>query len=781
MQPTHLVRQAAWRVTGAVCLLGALAGCRDFFYPVAPAVVPVRLALHVEPPAAALTTTPSAAAAPGLAFGGSATQAVTPNPAAAFDKADAVVLRLTAGDKVLVDERKTLTASTADRSVTLDVELPSAGPVNVAVSASLLRGTDTLFVGSTTASLTAGKPTDLTLALTGRATRLEIGGPYTARRLGSAVVLEGSLLLATGDVLSVGAEKTATLRSLDPTVVSVGSDRSVTVIANGTGRVEATLNALRDTAVITVADPCQPPFPVVTLTQAVTGSLATTDCFDEMRASWRDFHQLTTTSSLLLRATVQSTAFDPCSWLLQGIGGSARHVGGECGVSGTPLVAEYQVPASTYLLEVSSVGQKAAPTAPNTGTYGVTLSTVTEPQAGCPSGRPFTTWLLQGSSVSGRLAADDCRIAMTGVIDRYGTWLASTDTVVATVQTPSGMWTALGLDTRQTPSGGTVQWAYTGDQIAGPLLTIFNGAENGILGSYTVRFTSGLPASYDACAQPPFLLAITSAVVTRTGRLQPRIDCTTASSVRDFYQVNTPTLPIRSVMKSSVMSDLRVGALNPEGTLGWTLGTTSGTAVVDHLLPAGKPYRLVAGTRSAATAGSVGTYAFDLSTVTEPQDGCVTSYIAFADVGATATARLTAADCQDPYSTGRRYDNYYILVAPGETVTATVTGAFPTLLTHWQDTTFISSRNSTGPGQPLSITYTHPRSATSAQFQQFAIIDWEPGRYGSYTVAFTGTRLPPPALREGGALRSAGAEPAVLPAVLPSGRPRSVLPPDLRR
>jgi hypothetical protein len=719
------------RLTGLLALAG-MTGCADFFHPVAPAVAPLRLALQVAAPAVP-------AVAPVSDVGG-ARQALVPNPGGAFDKADAVVLRLVSGDRVLLDDRRPLASSTGDRVLSLEVELPSSDPVPASLAVVLLRGRDTLFTGGTTATLTAGRAAEVTVPLTGRAARLEIGGPYTARP-GDAVPLDGGLLFVTGDILSAGAERTATLRSLDPAVLTVRADRSVIAVARGTGRIEATLEGFRDTAAVTVLDPCLAPFPVVTLGQAISGALASTDCLDGTTGVHVDGFALTLSAPTLVRATYQATGFDP--FLSVQTGEPALSVGASGGAPGA-LLTEFQLPAGSFTVRASSVARPSgAPAPPATGAYSLTLAAATEPQAGCPTPSDFVTWLSSGAVAVGRVTADDCRRSgLGGVGDQYGAWLGPRDTVVATILGPPGMRTMLGSDVRLIPATGTVQWAFTGDERNAHQIQIgTDGVTAPLLGTYTINTRSGISTGYDPCAQPPILASIVAgSTLTRAGRLQPSVDCSPGTVVQDVYEMVTPSLPIRLTM-TSPMSQMGPGVSLPDGSLGW-YSPGSGSKATEHVLVPGQRYRAVAVAQAQGIAGTSGAYSLAFATVPIAQEGCANA-ATFADFGVTISARLTAADCLDSVGRERRVDGYSVLVRPGETVRVTTTATFPLLLTRWEAGAFVESRSSATPNEPLTLTYTNPSTASRPVFQAFYVLDWVVGTYGTYTMTIGGTRVPP--------------------------------------
>ncbi len=724
----------------AVLMVMAAAACSDgFFFDPAPGrVTPI-----------AVQWTYSAAPALGAASRASGPQA---SPASAFDKADGAKVVLRHGEKELFNQSLALEAAGSDKKVSFSVELPAGSAVQASLELTLLRGQDALFTGNATAQLTPGQSAAVEVPLVGVLTRIEAGGPYVIRTLGSTLRVTAVGLFATGDSAGV----TATYRALDANI-SVASDGTVTAVTNGNGRVEAAYAGRADTAVVTVEDRCFGPFAAIALGQTVNGSLEANDCLDAPNFTYNDWYFLTLTAPTLFRATLTSDGFETFV-------GATRPAPPRADLAvaanaGASVVSEHSFPAGSYLLRTGSRARTAGPVP--TGSYSLTLATAAEPQAGCFQSGSSTgaTWVMPGGQVAGRLASDDCAGPNNVRQDVYGIRRVAGDTTVITVDGPFDYRAVDGADLRRPPAGGgRVRWAFTSDAAQSHYAFLRTDA-GGPFGSYTVSWSGSLPSDYDACANVPVALPIgaAGAPTVKTGRLQRRIDCESGDRVRDAYLSNTPAGPFRTTLASTDFNPF-VTATNGSVQTAGRANATGTSVTAEHLYPAGRPYEIRALPAGLVSAGErvQGSYTLSAVSVAEPQAGCFagTSQSTFVDVGSVASGRITSDDCRDLFAPDtatvtRWVDGYSILLQPGQTVTVELTADFPVNFVRWVGNSYTEGHFGVPAGEPRTFTVTQP--AGSAAFHGFYAISGEDEGTGSYTMTFSGAAPAPPSPVSGAA------------------------------
>ncbi|HSW30323.1 MAG TPA: hypothetical protein VLH75_12640 [Longimicrobiales bacterium] len=758
MQILNRLRHAGVLVFMAV----ALAACQDgFFFDPAPGrVTPV--AVHWT---LAGATSPGAAGALGGPQGVSGVGGPQASPGAAFDKADSAKVVLRAAEKELFNQRLALESAGSDKKVSFSVELPAGSAVQATLELTLLRGQDALFTGNATAQLTPGQASEVEVPLAAVLTRIEAGGPYVIRTLGSTLRVTAVGLFATGDSAGV----TATYRALDANV-SVAVDGTVRALTNGSGRVEAAYLGRADTAVVTVEDRCFGPFATLALGQTVNGTLEANDCLDGVNFSYNDWYSVTLTAPTLFRATLTSDGFE--TFVGANLPPPDR---GELSVAanaGTAVVSEHYFPAESFLIRA---GSRARPTGPvPTGSYSLALTPASEPQEGCFAGASSSgaTWVVEGIQLSGRLAADDCALPNGARQDVYAGRLEAGDTAVVTVEGGFNYRFVYGSDVRSAPpGGGRTHWAFTSDSDQSHYVYLRTDAQ-GPFGSYMIRFSDTFPPDYDACVNSPIGLGIgpVGSPVVRTGRLQRRIDCESGDRVRDAYRANTPTGPFRTTLESTDFNPF-VTATNGSVQTAGRANATGRSVTAEHLYPAGRPYEIRALPAGLVSAGDrvQGSYTLTAVSVSEPQAGCFagTSQSTFVDVGSVASGRITSEDCRDLFAPDtatvtRWVDGYAILLQPGQTVTVQLTADFPVNFVRWVGNTFTEGHFGVPAGESRTFTVTQP--AGSAAFHGFYAISGQDRGTGSYTMTFSGAAPAPPSPVSG----AARAEPQVLR--LPGGR-----------
>lgn len=660
------------------------------------------------------------------------------SPGAAFDKADGAQVVLRSGDNELFNQSLPLEAVGSDKKISFTVELPAGSAVQASLSLTLLRGQEELFTGTAQAQLTPGQSAEVTVPLAAVVAGVAIqGGPYVIRTLGSTVRLAASGLFATGDVVGT---VTPTYLALTPNL-TVAADGTVTALSNGEGRVAATYLGRSDTAVVMVEDRCFGPFTNIAVGQTVNGTLESNDCLDAPNNTYNDWYFLPLTAPTLFRATLRTNGFEPFVGVSQG---AARTIFGVAADQGTEVVSEYYLPATSVLPRVGARASASGPVP--TGSYTLSLEPVSEPQAGCWQGASsvMATWMRPGMQLSGRIAADDCQQPVGTHFDIYGVRFQPGDTGVVRLSGDFALRTAYGSDTRTgTADGQPVWWAFTSPQDQSHYFRIFS---PGVFGNYDIRVNRGIPADYDACANPGINLPIGAAgsPTTKNGRLQRRIDCEAGDRVREDFVVNVPAAPFRTTLEST--------AFNPfissnDGTFqkAGRANSTGSTVMAEHLYPAGQQYRIrVLPFALVSSGGAVeGAYTLRTEQVSEPQNGCTTGGLVsstFVDFGVTAQGRITRDDCRDilapdSATVTRWVDGYAILLQEGQSVTVTLTVDFPARFVRWVGNSYAEGTE-LQPGGSHSFTVT--QSGPGAAFHGFYPISGQHEATGNYTMSFSG-------------------------------------------
>lgn len=659
------------------------------------------------------------------------------SPGAAFDKANGAQVVLRQGENELFNQRLPLEAAGSDKKLSFSVELPAGSVVQASLSLTLLRGQDQLFTGAASAQLTPGQSAEVTVPLQAVVSRVAIqGGPFVIRTLGGTVRLTAAGLFATGDLVGPVAP---TYQALTPNV-TVAADGTVTAATNGEGRVAATYLGRADTAVVMVEDRCFGPFTNIALGQTVTGTLEPNDCLDTPNFSYNDWYFLSLTAPTLFRATLRPNGFEPFVGVNQG---AARTVLGVAADQGTEVVSEYYLPAGGFLPRVGSRARTAGPVP--TGSYTLSLEQVSEPQAGCWQGASsvLATWMRPGMQLSGRLAADDCQSPPGTHFDMYGVRFVAGDTGVVRLSGDFPLRTGYGTDTRiGTADGQPVWWAFTSDGDLSHYIRIFS---PGVFGNYDIRVNRGIPADYDACANPRVNLGIGAAgsPTVKTGRLQRRIDCEAGDRVRDDFVINSLSAAFQTTLQSNGFNPF---ISSTDGTFqkAGRANATGSSVVAEHLYPAGREYTIrVIPVATISSGGTVeGSYTLSAAQVPEPQNGCFAGAVnsAFVDFGSVANGRITRDDCRDLFAPDtatvtRWVDGYSILLQEGQSVTVTFTPGFPANFVRWIGATFIEGQFGVQPGQTRSFTVTQ---GAGAAFHSFYAISGEHEATGAYTMTFSG-------------------------------------------
>lgn len=722
-------RRTGARVPGAVLafslavLLLASGACLDGFF-FDPAPIPARVVLVAS------------VDAPPAPVGAAGVEGPQASPEAAFDKADGADVVVRAGERELFRRRLPLEPAGPDRKVSFSVDLPAGGALQAAVELTLVRGSDALFTGSGSAQLVPGQAVEVPVQLSGVVARVEAGGPYQIRTLGGTLKVAATGLFATGDPAGLAV----TYRGLDPTI-TVAPDGTVTAVANGDGRVEASLSGRADTALVKVADPCFEPFPVLALGGAVSSALAAEDCADKATFSYFDWYRFTLAAPALVRATVSASSFEP----LVGVSATDGKVLAVASNAGQPLViSDYFWPAGTYLLRVGSRARSEGP-APE-GPYTLKLEALPnpEPNAGCLVGRQ-ATWMLPGHEATGYLTANDCGSGLK--YDLYGVRLQAGDTVTATITTAYEHRIQWNHDTgglrvlaSRSAAGGATSFLLTAASEGSSSLYIFPWPIGSAGGEYTLRLERGVASTYDPCTVRDNMFI--NAGTTYQGTLDPASDCLQGDSYIDRYVGTFPdNSPVRTILTSTDFAPFVVALEEGRQTAG--RAREMGEVIAEHIYPGGHHEVGVLSSRGvSAGSGYSGAYSLAARPVAVPQNGCVGA--AFVFFGSVASGRITSADCldeaaPDAATVTRWWDGYAILLLPGESVTVSMTARdAPLDFTRWDARGFVEGAFQVQPGQTATLTATQPVGGGAA-FHAFFPISGKHEGTGDYTVSFRGT------------------------------------------
>lgn len=760
---TRVRARAAARPTLLALAALALSACQDgfFFDPAQTRDTPIALIYTL------VENAPAAAPAVAGVEGATGPQA---SPGAAFDKADGAQVVLRSGDNELFNQRLPLEAVGSDKKISFTVELPAGAAVQASLSLTLLRGQEELFTGSAQAQLTPGQSAEVTVPLGAVVAGVAIqGGPFVIRTLGSTLRLTAAGLFVTGDVSGTVAP---TFQALTPNV-TVAADGTVTAVSNGEGRVAATYLGRADTAVIVVEDRCFGPFTNIAVGQTVNGTLEQNDCLDAPNNTYNDWYFLTLAQPTLFRAAMTSNGFE--TFVGANLPSPPRLDLAVAANAGTSVVSEHYFPAGSYLLRTGARSNPSLP-APPTGSYSLALTQASEPQEGCFRIGTSTgaTWVRPGTTLNGRLAADDCAGPNNSREDLYGVRRLAGDTTVIAVDGGFDYRAVYGPDVRRAPSGGgRVWWAFTSDNDQSHYMYLRTN-DPGPFGNYSVSVSGQIPADYDACANPGIVLPIGAAgsPTSKAGRLQRRIDCEAGDRVRDTYIKGLPAVPFRTTLTSTAFNPFvssHDGTFQKAGR-----SSTGSTVIAEHVYPVGKEYEIrVLPLALISSGGAVeGAYTLTTEQVSEPQNGCFAgvSSAAFVDFGSVAHGRITRDDCRDLFAPDtatvtRWVDGYAILLQEGQSVTVTFTADFPANFVRWIGASFIEGQFGIQPGETRSFTVTQ---GAGAAFHAFFAISGEHEATGNYTMSFSGGPGGPAGAPPAGVSGSGRAEAPML--ILPQRR-----------
>ncbi len=195
-------------------LLGVAAGCTDrFFAPGAPSRARLVLVAALAP------------------AGGSA---------AAFDRADAIRVRVGLANAAVLDTTFAFRSAGTDTRVLVPIAFDSTSLL-VRIDVELRAGTQSLFSGSTSATLAQGQVTPVNIDLNPVAAALVVGPMPTFAALGDTGWARGAVVFATGDTIRT---LRPTWEALTPSIVTVGPDSMLVARAEGQGQIRAAYGSL---------------------------------------------------------------------------------------------------------------------------------------------------------------------------------------------------------------------------------------------------------------------------------------------------------------------------------------------------------------------------------------------------------------------------------------------------------------------------------------------------------------------------------------------------------
>jgi hypothetical protein len=178
-----------------------------------------------------------------------ATAAAAGGSAAAFDRADAVRVRVLRAAYPLLDSTLAFTAGGNETRIHIDLELDSS-PQTVGIQVELSGGGLPLFEGAASATLKQNETTPVAITLTAVPAELRTAPVPTFTALGDTAYAHGAIVFATGDTIRALHPNWT---SLTPWIVSAGPDSMLVARAEGQGQILATYGTFVQTVPVTVS------------------------------------------------------------------------------------------------------------------------------------------------------------------------------------------------------------------------------------------------------------------------------------------------------------------------------------------------------------------------------------------------------------------------------------------------------------------------------------------------------------------------------------------------
>jgi hypothetical protein len=166
----------------------------------------------------------------------------------AFDKVDRVRIRVLDEDGIRLDSTIAVTPGGRDIELSFDLDIASRTE-SLTLQAELRRGAEPLFRASAPIPLGAGRIVEIRLTLEPVPSALLLPSSVpTVTAYGDSVRINGALVFATGDTVSVGPVQWT---SLDPAIVAI-VDNVPVARADGSARLVGRSGALADTVIVRV-------------------------------------------------------------------------------------------------------------------------------------------------------------------------------------------------------------------------------------------------------------------------------------------------------------------------------------------------------------------------------------------------------------------------------------------------------------------------------------------------------------------------------------------------
>lgn len=171
----------------------------------------------------------------------------------ALQKVDRVAIEIrSTDDESLVFETEVAVDPADDELVVpLSIQL-GGGVLDARVTVRLRSGSDALFAGSAAATLRAGPGDPVEVEVDPIPDAVAIGPVGDPLEVDQVVELQGAVLFATGDAID---GLTPVFSTLDPEVVDVTPEGTLTALARGEARVRASFEALTETVTVLVGEP----------------------------------------------------------------------------------------------------------------------------------------------------------------------------------------------------------------------------------------------------------------------------------------------------------------------------------------------------------------------------------------------------------------------------------------------------------------------------------------------------------------------------------------------
>jgi len=241
-----------------------------------------------------------------------------------------IQVRRTDDESLVFETEVTVDASDAELVVPLSIQL-GTGALDAVVSVQLRRGSDALFEGSAQATLRAGPGDPVEVAVDPIPAGVAMEPIEDPLQIDQVVQLEGAVLFATGDEID---GLTPVWSTLDPEVVDVTPDGTLTALARGEARVRASFGAFSETGTVMVGAPVvevtvEPSSAVIRTDEAILFTATPRDAGGEpipgdLTASWMSSRPEVADVDVDGRATGLTEGTTEITATIEGVTGTAQ-------------------------------------------------------------------------------------------------------------------------------------------------------------------------------------------------------------------------------------------------------------------------------------------------------------------------------------------------------------------------------------------------------------------------------------------------------------------------